>query len=76
MRKSPENEEKERFWSAIKLSKIRGGAGITVDGKLYSDEELKKIHISSASTKSFLNKISYSNIKSKIINFFVGIRDF
>ena len=42
----------------------------------HSDEELKKIHVSSASTKSFLSKISYSNLKSKIINFFVGIKDF
>ena len=42
----------------------------------HSDKELKKIHVSSASTKSLFNKISYSNLKSKIINFFVGIKDF
>ena len=42
----------------------------------HSDEELKKILISSSDTKSFLYNIYYSNLKSKIINFFVGIRDF
>lgn len=42
----------------------------------HSDKELRKVHVSSASTKSFLNKISYSNLKSKIINKLIGIRDF
>jgi len=42
----------------------------------HSNEELRKIHVSSASTKTFLNKISFSNLKSKIINKIVGIRDF
>jgi len=42
----------------------------------HSDEKLRSIHVSSASTKSFLSKISFSNLKSKIINILVGIRDF
>lgn len=42
----------------------------------HSNEELRKIHVSSASTKTFLNKISFSNLKSKIINKIIGIRDF
>jgi len=42
----------------------------------HSDQELRNIHVSSASTKSLFDKISYSNVKSKIINKLIGIRDF
>ena len=42
----------------------------------HSDQELRNIHVSSASTKSLFDKISFSNLKSKIINKLIGIRDF
>ena len=40
----------------------------------HSDEKLKNIHVSSVSYESFFTKFSIYNLKSKIINFLVGIK--
>ncbi len=40
----------------------------------HSDENFKNIHVSSVSYESFFTKFSIYNLKSKIINFLVGIK--